>query len=137
MDEIPEDLSVFIDEHSKDSPSCIGCLHSCCFESGFAIKKNVELIYKLYLHGKLIRNDYVFKPDLSFDNFVNIYFDVVKYVPYKLTMYFPRHLAYDNVALIVNPDNKTWYWDYRHNILTDPINECKGVNATIPPSFQV
>lgn len=41
-------------------------------------------------------------------------------------MYFPRHVAYDNVALIINPDEKTDYWVHRDRILKEPTNECKG-----------
>ena len=126
MNDIPTELLAFIRNHAMDSPSCIGCMHSCCFESGFAIKKNVELIYSIYNNGKLVRKDYTFKPNLTYDEFVNIYFDVIKYVPYNFTMYFPRHLAYNNVALIINPDEKNDYWTYRHTILNDQVNECKG-----------
>ena len=44
----------------------------------------------------------------------------------NLVLYFPRHLAYDNVALIINPVENINYWDHRSNILKSPLNESKG-----------
>jgi len=122
----PDELNAFIKAKQSDNYSCNTCQNSCCFESGFAIKQNVELIYKKYQNGDLIRTDYKFKPDLHYEDFVRIYFDVIHLPSINLTLYFPRHIAYDDVALIINPNPDKPYWEHRHNILREPANECKG-----------
>lgn len=126
MEKVPLELFEFIQNHGKHSPDCDGCKFSCCFQSGFAIKRNVELIYKKYKNGELKRSDYIFKLNLDYESFVRIYFDVIAFKELNLVLYFPRHLAYDNVALIINPVDNINYWSLRSEILKNPINECKG-----------
>lgn len=126
MKEIPPDLLNIINKHQANSPECFPCNYSCCFQSGFALRENVNEIYKLYTQGLLIRDDYSFKSELSIDEFISIYFDVIRNIDLNLTLYFPRHLAYNDVALIIPFENGMDFWSTRHDILINPINECKG-----------
>jgi hypothetical protein len=84
------------------------------------------LIYEKYKDGLLIRSDYKFKDNLSYDEFIHIYFDVIYFSNLNLLLYFPRHVAYDDVALVIAPVPDQSYWEYRHRILSDPINENRG-----------
>lgn len=123
---IPEELLLFINNHQSTGYNCSRCTFSCCYESGFALRENVDLIYRKYNAGLLIRSDYKFKDNLSYDDFIRIYFDVISFSNLNLSLYFPRHVAYDDVALVIDPVPDQNYWDYRHRILSDPINENKG-----------
>lgn len=123
---MPKNLVDFIKTHQSTGYNCTTCTDSCCYESGFAIKENVELIYRKYQSKTLIRNDYHFKENLSYEEFTHIYFDIIRLNAFNITLYFPRHVAYNDVALIIDPPTDRDYWEYRHSILSDPINENKG-----------
>jgi hypothetical protein len=77
---LPQQLIDIIEEYQMGGVTkedCVRCSSACCQISGYAIYENLVLIYKLYEQGLLKREDYQFKDNLTFPEFVNYYFDRV------------------------------------------------------------
>ncbi len=76
---IPSALLTAIAAHQEGGVSredCEACSSGCCSRGGFAILENVLEIFRLYSHGELFREDYIFTPGLKFSEFVRKYFDI-------------------------------------------------------------
>ena len=127
MTALPAEILSLLDLHHNNAQPCAGCNSNCCFESGFAVEDNVRLIYNIYQAGHLRRQDYTFIPDLSYEDFLSIYFDIIVATPADPLLYFPRHLTRDGLVLRVLPAAGTSnYWAFRSTILKAPINESCG-----------
>jgi hypothetical protein len=126
MEEFPKELHDFYNEIHDENPDCSECRSSCCFQSGFAVRKNVGQIYQIYQKDGLIRKDYSFQSGLSYDDFVNRYFDVVRRVKLNLTIYFPRHLAGDNSVISIPFENDGDFYNIRDAVLKDRDVESRG-----------
>jgi hypothetical protein len=113
-----QDLLTRYHESSLPGDACIQCNSSCCSQGGFAILENIELIYALYLAGKLKRTDYTFPGGLSFGNFVFTYFDIRVYgiglppMEREMVFFHMRNLTGDN-HLIAIPEGGS-YWETRY-----------------------
>ncbi len=85
------------------SSICSTCSAGCCSFTGFAIFENTIKIYEKYKQGNLIRNDYVFIPNLNYKNFVNKYFDIVVYNDLELYTFYPKIITNDDNLLSIPP----------------------------------
>jgi hypothetical protein len=126
MEEMPKELYEFNKMIHNEEPDCGKCEYSCCSQSGFAVRKNVEYIYQIYQRGDLVRNGFVFQAGLSFTDFVNRYFDIVKRTELNLDMYFPRHLDGNNSVISIPFEYDGDFYNIRDSILGDPNRKSRG-----------
>ena len=119
-------LSV-LKEHQQnraDELNCLDCTKSCCSQAGFAILDNVILIYDKYKNGSLEREDYAFKKDLSFKDFVSSYFDTYIYETGKwfwkkeLLVFHVKSLALNDETISI-PASLGSYWPVRSQLFEE------------------
>jgi hypothetical protein len=110
---LPELITVFLEDRKKRISSnvdCSMCNGACCQGSGFAILENIVLIYDKYKRNDLKRDGYEFVSGLSFQQFVNSYFDDCV-INGGLKAFFPKTLSENNNLISIPPFGS--YWENR------------------------